>query len=327
VRLIARYALAAAALLLAAGSARPATASPAPTSASSNFLLVGASGSDFRIESASSGTLVKDLGAVPGWTNNGLALSPDGQEVYVVVNEKRTLAIERLSVADDTLTFVADGEQPSISPDGRLLAFGTGPGPPGAQTLVVQNLTTGKEQSIGLRRLLGVQTDLLNASIIWLGDGSTIVVLPGAVGNDLMGGAIPRAASGSCSAVSAGKTCLIEVGVRAGHPLTATRVLLGGLGPASWLIGGSGSSDIVAIGLGGHHNGAYRAVLTNGARSFTRLCSLPPVLPLAFGARGTELFYLVGHGPTALWRANVTPDGLTHAKLLSADVGVYGFAG
>jgi hypothetical protein len=327
VRLIARYALAAAALLLAAGSARPATASPASTSASSNFLLVGASGSDFRIESASTGALVKDLGTVPGWTNNGLALSPDGQEVYVVVNEDRTAAIERLSVANDALTFVADGEQPSISPDGRLLAFGTGPGPPGAQTLVVRNLTTGKEQSIGLGRLLGGQTDLLNASITWLGDGSTIVVLPGAVGDDLMGGAIPPAASGSCSAVPAGKTCLIEVGVRVGHPLTARRVLLGGLGPASWLIGGSGSSDIVATGLGGRHNGIYRVDLANGARRFTRLFSLPPVLPLSFGARGRELFYLVGHGPIALWRAGVTPDGLEDATMLSADVGVYGFAG
>lgn len=175
-RLIGRCALAAAALLLAAGSAIPATASPPHASASSNFLLVTGSGSDFRIESASTGTLVKDLGAVPGWTNNGLVLSPDGQDVYVVVNEHRSLAIERLSVADDTQTFVADGEQPSISPDGRLLAFGTGPGPPGTQTLVVRDLTSGKDQLIGLRRLLGGQTDLLNASITWLGDGSKIVV-------------------------------------------------------------------------------------------------------------------------------------------------------
>jgi hypothetical protein len=270
---------------------------------------------------------VKDLGAVPGWTNNGLVLSPDGQDVYVVVNEHRSLAIERLSVGDDTQTFVADGEQPSMSPDGRLLAFGTGLGPPGTQTLVVRDLTSGKDQSIDLRRLLGRQTDLLNASITWLGDGSRIVVLPGGVGNDLMGGATPRAVPGSCSAVSASNTCLIVVSVRAGHPLTAKRVLLGGLKPGVWFIGASGSSDIVTIGFGGHHNGVYTADLTNGARSFTRLFSLPPVLPLAFRARGTELFYLVGHGPTALWLAKVTPDGLKDAKMLNADVGLSGFAG
>lgn len=115
--------------------------------------------------------------------------------------------------------------------------------------------------------------------------------------------------------------------VRAGHPLTAKRVLLGGLKPGIWFIGASGSSDIVTIGFGGQHNGVYTADLTKGARSFTRLFSLAPVLPLAFRARGAELFYLVGHGPTALWLAKVTSDGLKDAKMLNADVGLNGFAG
>jgi len=35
----------------------------------------------------------------------------------------------------------------------------------------------------------------------------------------------------------------------------------------------------------------------------------------------------VGQGPPALWRADVTPDGLKDAKMLDADVGVYGLAG
>jgi hypothetical protein len=327
VRLIGRCGLAAAAVLLAGGGAMPATASPAHASASLNFLVVTASGSDFQVESSSTGNLVKDLGAVPGWTNNGLALSPDGQDVYVVVHEPGSLVIDRLSVADGSKTFVADGEQPSISPDGRLLAFGTGELPSGGQTLAVRNLTSGKEQSIDLRRLLGGQTDLLNASISWLGDGSKIVVLPGSVGNDLMGGATPRALSGSCSAVSASDTCLIVVNVRAGHPLTAKRVLLGGLGQGIPLIGASGSSDIVTMAFADHRSGVYTADLTNGARSFTRQFSLPTVLPLAFRSRGTELFYLTGHGPIALWLARVTSDGLRDAKLLNADIGLNAFAG
>jgi hypothetical protein len=331
VRLIGRVSLAAAALLLATGSALPATASPAreqaPTGASSNYLVVAGSGLDFQVESSSTGSVVKDLGAVPGWTNNGLALSPDGQDVYVVVNELSTLAIERLSVANGTETFVADGEQPSISPDGHLLAFGTGPTSSGGQTLAVRDFTSGKDQSIDLRRLLGGQTDLLNASIIWLGDGSKIVVLPGSVGNDLMGGATPPALPGSCSGVSASDTCLIVVSVRAGHPLIAKRVLLGGLRPGISLIGASGSSDIVTIGFDGHHTGVYTADLTSGARSFTRLSYLPSVFPLAFRARGTELFYLTGHGRTALWLARVTQHGLRDTKMLDADIGLSGFAG
>jgi len=237
------------------------------------------------------------------------------------------LVIDRLSVADGSRTFVADGEQPSISPDGRLLAFGTGALPSGGQTLAVRNLTSGKDQTIDLRRLLGGQTDLLNASITWLGDGSKVVVLPGGVANDLMGGATPRALSGSCSAVSANDTCLIVVSVRAGHPLTAKRVLLGGLGQGLPIIGASGSSDVLTMAFVDHRTSVYAADLTNGARRFTRLFSLPTVLPLAFRARGTELFYLTGHGPIALWLARVTSSGLKDAKLLNADIGLNGFAG
>jgi hypothetical protein len=288
-------------------------------------LVVAGSRLDFQVESSSTGAVVKDLGPVPGWTNNGLALSPDGQDVYVVVNETSSLAIERLSVANGTETFVADGEQPSVSPNGHLLAFGTGPS--GGQTLAVRDLTSGKDRSINLDRVLGGQTDLLTASITWLGDGSKIVVLPGGVADNGMGSGTPRVLPGSCSAVSASDTCLIVISVGAGHPLTAKRVLLGGLRPDLPFIGASGSSDIVAIGFGGRRTNVYTADLTNGARSFTRLFSLPSVLPLAFRARGTELFYLTGHSPTALWRARVTSDGLKDAKRLNADIGLSGFAG
>jgi hypothetical protein len=292
--------------------------------ASSNFVLATGSGPDFHIESASTGTLVKDLGAVQGWTNNGLALSPDGRYVYVVVNQGRTLAIERLSVSTGAETFVAEGEQPAVSPDGHLLAFGSGP--QGSNTLVVRDLTSGKDQSVDLRRLLGGQTDLLNASITWLGDDSEIVVLPGGVGNDLMGEATPSPLPGSCSAVSVSNTCLIGVNVRAGHSLTARRIILSGLRSGGPVIAASGSSDLVIAAFGGRHSGIFKADLAGGARSITRISSLPSALPLAFGARGATLFYLVGHGPEALWSAKVTPDGLKDAHMLNAHVGLSALA-
>jgi hypothetical protein len=66
--------------------------------------------------------------------------------------------------------------------------------------------------------------------------------------------------------------------------------------------------------------------LANGARNVTRLFSLPSVLPLTFGAKGATLFYLVGHGPEALWVAKVTPDGLKDAHMLNANVALSALA-
>jgi hypothetical protein len=324
VRLIGRLGLVVAALLLGASTAAQATVTPAPTVGdSSNFVLATGSGPDFHIESASTGTLVKDLGSVQGWTNNGLALSPDGQSVYVVVNQITTLAIERLSVSTDAETFVAQGEQPAVSPDGRQLAFGSGAS--GSHTLVVRDLSSGKDRSIDLRKLLGGQTDLLNASITWLGD-SKIVVIPGGVANDLMSQPTPRAVPGSCSAASVNDSCLIVVGDRTGHSLTAKRVILSGLPSGGPVIAAPGSSDLVIAAFGGRHSGIFKAHLAGDAGRITRISSLPSVLPLAFGARGAKLFYLVGHGPEALWVARVTPNGLRDPRILNADVGLSALA-
>jgi hypothetical protein len=328
VRLIGRLGLLVATLLFLGASVLQPTASPAGAqtaraSDSSNFVLATGSG-DFKIESASTGGLVKDLGVVNYWTNNGLALSPDGQDVYVVVNQPTTTAIERLSVSTGAQTFVADGEQPAVSPNSRLLAFGSGPS--GSQMLVVRDLTSGMERSIDVSRLLGKQGDLLNATITWL-DDSKIVVVPGSVVNDLMGDPTPRAVPGSCSAAPVNDTCLIVVGAEAGHPLTAKRVLLSGLPSGDHpLIAASGSSGFTIATLGGH-SGIFRADLAHHARRLTRISSLPPAIPLAFGAGGATLFYLVGHGPEALWWAKVTPHGLKNAHVLNANVGLSDLAG
>ncbi len=325
VRLIGRLGLIATAPLLVAAGASQATASPAPSvGASSNFLLATGSGPDFQIESANTGALVKDLGVVNYWTNNGLALSPDGQSVYVVVNQPPTLVIERLSVSTGAQTFVADGEQPAVSPNSRFLAFGSGSS--GSQTLVMRDLASGMERSINLSGLLGSRGDLLNATITWL-DDSRIVVIPGTVGNDLMGDPTPPAVPGSCDAAPVKDSCLIVVGDGAGHPPTAKRVILSGLPSSGPVIAASGPSTLTIANYGDHHSGIFRADLAHKTSHFTRISSLPVAIPLAFGPRAATLFYLVGHGPEALWWAKVTPHGLKDARVLNANVGLSALAG
>ena len=322
--LFGRLGLIATVLFLVAASAPQATASPSIVGASSNFVLATGSGPDFQIESASTGTVVKDLGVVNYWTNNGLALSPNGQNVYVVVHQPTTTAIEQLSVSTGAQTFVADGEQPAVSPNSRLLAFGTGPS--GSQTLVVRDLFSGMERSIDVSRLLGNSGDLLNATITWL-DDSKIIVIPGMVGNDLMGDPTPPTVPGSCDAGPVKDTCLIVVSDEAGHRLAAKRVILSGLPSGDPLIAASGPSGLTIANYSGHHSGIFRADLAHKASHVTRICSLPAAIPLAFGSRGATLFYLAGHGPEALWSAKVTLNGLKDAHVLNADIGLSALAG
>ena len=119
--------LAAASIVVVLVPTTSATAVPAPRGEPADLVMANGSGSDFQMESATTGMLVKDLGAVANYTNNGLALSPDGDQVYATVTMGPTIMIERITVANDQETFVADGVQPAVSPNGRLLAFGTGP--------------------------------------------------------------------------------------------------------------------------------------------------------------------------------------------------------
>ena len=76
----------------------------------------------------------------------------------------------------------------------------------------------------------------------------------------------------------------------------------------------------------GGHTDMYEAQVTRRRASAIHLFSMPAVLPVAFDARGTKLFYLVGHSPVALWLADVTPHGLDNARMLNANVALAGLA-
>ena len=149
----------------------------------------------------------------PSFTNNGLAISPNGADVYVTLNQGPSLSLERISVATRQMTFVAYGEQPALSPNGRFLAYIVGTS---EHELAVRDLVTGQTRVTDLAALLGRSEDLLNGTITWLGGGSEIVVLPGeqlvAYGPGATTTTEPPL-KGSCEMVDASQTCLIVVHV------------------------------------------------------------------------------------------------------------------
>jgi hypothetical protein len=67
----------------------------------------------------------------------------------------KSLLLERLSTSTRRRRLVGQGEQPAVSPDGRLLAYATGEGrSPG---IVIRDVASGAERSIRLARLLETQ--------------------------------------------------------------------------------------------------------------------------------------------------------------------------
>jgi hypothetical protein len=320
------------------GSGQP-SASPAPfvlkthgTSVSLPIVVVGGNGgNDLQVQSGETGRTIRDLGPVNQFTSNGLALSPDRRAVYVVVDRSRTIMIERVDLTTGAETFVADGFTPAISQDGRFLSYATGPGPPGAQELVVENLATHATRAIDLQELLGQQTDLLNASIRWL--GSRIVIVPGGVGNDLMGGPLPTPLEGSCSAAPRSAACLIVVDAEAGRPLSAKQVVFHHLNLGMAVLGASGTSALEAAADDGNRTDVSLLTFSDGRNTVTHLFSVPFSLAQSFSSNGAELFYLVsnrssGDGlPVALWEGDVTSVALTNARLLNPNIDLSALAG
>jgi hypothetical protein len=296
------------------GSMIPSVADP------QNFVLIDASDSHVQLHSATTGALVKDLGAVGGLTSNGLVLSPDGGYLYVTVDRPPATVIERINATNGQVERIGDGEQPAISTDGRYLAYGGGAGD---GTLYVRDLRSGEVRSINMAKLLGNQDDLLNTSITWLAEGSRIVILPGGVGNDLMGGTTPPPMPGSCSAIPISDTCLIVANFAPDHPLTAERVVVRGLRVPDLLSGDDLAHSVLAASDRTHTTIIDRIEVSGDSAAYVRMCSLSPGLSLAFDPRGTELLYLAGHSPISLWRVGLMDCGVvshTHKLLANADL-------
>lgn len=157
------------AVVVAAGVAALIAAGPGTGAARSPevpvFAAVGSSarsGLSVELRSTRTGAVESVLWYLGGsWTNNGFAFSPDGRYVYFTLIPKATgwksLLLEQLSVATRRARFIASGEQPSVSPDGRMLAYTSGADR--TATVVIRDTAPGRRRSINVARLLGTNVD------------------------------------------------------------------------------------------------------------------------------------------------------------------------
>jgi hypothetical protein len=270
-----------------------------------------------RLYSARTGRVVKQLATFgESFTNNGLALSPDGGSVFVTLIGKSSLYIERISTSTRRRGFVAFGAQPAISPDGRYLAYGTGGH---YQELAVRQLSSGKTTTFDLRSLIGNRANLLAGQIAWLGDGSQIALIPQfdltPVGASASHPQVTKSAS--CSQTRSDQTCLIVVDLRSSK--SPARMLLlsepsPGIDQMSTCLS---QPDAVALVMSlGDHSFVEKVTISSTGVHAVTLADLSPDLVMAMNPLADGVLYLVGHTAPALWVAELSGGRLVNAHLL-----------
>ncbi len=303
---------------------RPAAADPPLVAIAGS----SARGSSSRIEliSPRTGRVAKVIPRVG--TGNGLALSPDSQNLYVVGPAGPAIEIRRISVATGKVSMVADGAYPAVSPDGRYLAYATGDR---FSKVAVRDLRTGSIRVIDLRSLLGNGSNLLNqGAITWLGDGDEVIAVPGipasAAAAGVTAGADGRTAGGD--QVPPGRQSLIVVKIRP-DGLAARRIVVPDPYQEPFLVisgdlsqqravliarmGYAAAGTITRVSLRGH---GYRARV---------IARLPRgAMPVVIAPRGDRVLYLVGHTPPVLWVAAIRSGRLTGQHRLLTDNGKFG---
>ena len=282
-----------------------------------SFAYVDQVGVGARVElrSPRTGRVVKLLATFGReFTNNGLALSNDDREVYVTLIGRRNLRIEQLATSAGKRTFVADGWEPAVSPNGRLLSYIEG-----RATVVVRNLSSGVTHRINVAGLLG-RSEALDelAAAAWLGDGSEVVVMvtPIAVA------VADRAGGAQADNKSSASVIVVQVGAR-GRPVEANRVELPGVGDLFRISGDQTTPRGLLAARLGRRTVVDRVDLIGGRAKVTRLLSLSEVVPMAFDPAGHNFLYVAGDLHPALWIARITRGRLAgaHRLVRNADVG------
>ena len=150
------------------------------------------------------------------------AVAPDSKTVYVTRSINGQPQISSISVRTGKVSFVADGLQPSVSPDSRYLAYVTG-----AQysRLAIRDLATGTTRSIDLTVRLG-NSRLLNGQLTWFANGTQVVILPRPDATSLANASGSSSASNACGQRHPRRSfCLLVVNT-GGARLQANRIIV-----------------------------------------------------------------------------------------------------
>jgi len=289
--------------------------------------------SSIRLISARTGRLVRVL--APVGTGNGFALAPQAREAFVVGLVGGAIEIRRITIPAGTISDVARGAYPAVSPGGGSLAYATGSR---FTELAVRDLRTGSTRVVDLARLLGTRATLLNqGAVTWLSSDQVLAV-PGseAVGLSRRAGwaggsgspSAPRAAGGRLRAAAGGLSAVVVTVTARG--LTARKLAL----PRSLLPGAggvfSGDGDkpgsFLAAQAGSAGPGPVDLVTPHGSGVTVRVVATLPrgALPVAFAPHGDRVLYLLGGRPPALWVGTISGGRLTGQRRLLTDDSEFG---
>ncbi len=296
---------------------------PASRASPSKFVGVASRGLGYELEaySARTGAPIRQLGRF-SWrtfTNNGLAISPNGRGVYFTLIPRHrsrpfALRLMRLDLVTRRRSFVTDGAQPALNESGTELAYATFP-----TGLAVRDLRTGRTRAIALSQLDNA-ANVEAGAIGWLSDGSDVAIVPSGTAWDLMGKPPKERWCGTSQ-----KTGVI-VFVHVPPPPAALdarcirvpRALMGGRvvvapDPAS------ARSALVAT-TGASAGTLVEQISRSGA--IEKVVSIPDSLPIAFDTSGDHLLYLKGHQTPTLMEATIRPGRVVNGPWRDRNIGV-----